>query len=310
MKKTILLSICFSLLLIDSTLFFLTQYRKKFPHIPLNQNKIVLLKNLAEAKKTIELKIQEIDPLLPEIFTTRIDFLEEDFRRAVVINDYSLAQKVLGEIEGEAEFLLSRQEEIAEKEKERLIQQIEENITQGKEIFASTGELERRFSTLKEVAYQRSVRENLETLRALLIVSAEILAQRRAEMSMAVKSILIRQSEKSLYLYEGDRLVYSMSISLGRRGNPTRNGEFKILDKYEKIWGYYRIWMPYWMGIYFAGSSENGIHGIPWDSSGRRYWEDDIGVRNVTYGCVMPNDEDARKLYNWAEIGIPVTIVN
>jgi lipoprotein-anchoring transpeptidase ErfK/SrfK len=68
--------------------------------------------------------------------------------------------------------------------------------------------------------------------------------------------------------------------------------------------------MPYWMTIYYAGSSANGIHGIPISPDGVRWshWEDVVGVRPITYGCVMPKDKDAKKLYNWANIGTPVTI--
>jgi lipoprotein-anchoring transpeptidase ErfK/SrfK len=75
-------------------------------------------------------------------------------------------------------------------------------------------------------------------------------------------------------------------------------------------WGYYEIWMPYWMTIYYAGSSANGIHGIPLSPSGVRWssWEKRVGVYPTTYGCVMPLDKDVKKLYNWANIGTPVSI--
>jgi lipoprotein-anchoring transpeptidase ErfK/SrfK len=66
--------------------------------------------------------------------------------------------------------------------------------------------------------------------------------------------------------------------------------------------------MPYWLGIYWAGSSENGIHGMPWNAStGRLTWDGLVGTR-ITYGCVMLNNGPAKLLWNMAYIGMPVII--
>jgi lipoprotein-anchoring transpeptidase ErfK/SrfK len=66
--------------------------------------------------------------------------------------------------------------------------------------------------------------------------------------------------------------------------------------------------MPYWLGIYWSGSSENGIHGLPWNAkTGRRTWVGLVGTR-ITYGCVMLNDGAAKLLWEKAYIGMPVII--
>jgi len=111
-------------------------------------------------------------------------------------------------------------------------------------------------------------------------------------------------------MYENGQVVHSMPLSLGRRGWDTRSGDFAVLDKLGTVWSYWQIWLPNWMGIYFAGASENGIHGLPYDDAGNVYWINSIGKEDITYGCVMPRDPDMNKLYNWAEVGVPVTIVN
>jgi hypothetical protein len=65
--------------------------------------------------------------------------------------------------------------------------------------------------------------------------------------------------------------------------------------------------MPYWLGIYWAGSLENGIHALPILPSGQRLWQGYLGTP-VSYGCVILGTIEAQTLYNWAEVGTPVVI--
>ena len=65
--------------------------------------------------------------------------------------------------------------------------------------------------------------------------------------------------------------------------------------------------MPWWLGIYWVGSVENGIHGLPINDSGYQMWGGYLGSR-VSYGCVILSTENARTLWQWADIGTPVTI--
>jgi lipoprotein-anchoring transpeptidase ErfK/SrfK len=124
------------------------------------------------------------------------------------------------------------------------------------------------------------------------------------------KRIVIDIGQQHLYMIENDNVIYDMPAATGIPKKPTVAGEFQVYDKIDMAWGYYEIWMPYWMTIYYAGSSANGIHGIPLSPSGVRWssWEKRVGVYPTTYGCVMPLDKDVKKLYNWANIGTPVSI--
>ena len=96
--------------------------------------------------------------------------------------------------------------------------------------------------------------------------------------------------------------------STGGYGSPTVPGNYHVLDKipnaYASTWN---LQMPYWLGIYYAGTLENGIHALPILSNGQRLWEGYLGQR-VSYGCVILSTEAARTLYHWAEIGTPVII--
>ncbi len=77
------------------------------------------------------------------------------------------------------------------------------------------------------------------------------------------KKILVDISEQHMYVYDGEQLVYSFVASTGMN-NATRTGTFSVLDKIPNAYGAtWNIWMPNWLGIYWAGSLENGIHALP-----------------------------------------------
>lgn len=121
------------------------------------------------------------------------------------------------------------------------------------------------------------------------------------------KYILVDISEQHMYVYEGDVLVYSFITSTGM-GNSTRVGTFSVLNKIPNAYGAtWNIWMPDWLGIYWSGSLQNGIHALPILSNGATLWAGYLGTP-ISYGCVVLDTYDAQALYNWADIGTPVEI--
>jgi lipoprotein-anchoring transpeptidase ErfK/SrfK len=84
-------------------------------------------------------------------------------------------------------------------------------------------------------------------------------------------------------------------------------GEYRVQSKipnaYAATWN---LWMPYWMGIYWAGSLENGIHALPLQN-GVLTWAGWLGTP-ISYGCIILGTNEAALLYNWAEIGTAVSI--
>jgi tetratricopeptide (TPR) repeat protein len=108
--------------------------------------------------------------------------------------------------------------------------------------------------------------------------------------------------------YEGKKLLYDFKTSTGETARPTQPGRYQVLDKipmaYSSFW---RLWMPYWMGIYWAGASENGIHALPILRNGQTLWAGYLG-RRVSFGCVILDTSAAKLIYDWADIGIPVII--
>ena len=121
------------------------------------------------------------------------------------------------------------------------------------------------------------------------------------------KKVLVDISEQHMYVYDGEQLVYSFVSSTGMN-NATRTGTFSVLDKIPNAYGAtWNIWMPNWLGIYYAGSLENGIHALPILPNGATLWAGFLGSP-ISYGCVVLDTYDAQVLYDWAEVGVPVEI--
>lgn len=121
------------------------------------------------------------------------------------------------------------------------------------------------------------------------------------------KYILVDISEQHMYVYEGDALIYSFVASTGIN-NATRAGTFAVQSKIPNAYGStWDIWMPNWLGIYWSGGLENGIHALPILPNGATLWEGFLG-RPVSYGCVVLGTYESQLLYEWAEIGTPVEI--
>ena len=121
------------------------------------------------------------------------------------------------------------------------------------------------------------------------------------------KYILVDISEQHMYVYEGDLLIYSFVASTGMN-NATRTGSFSVLNKIPNAYGAtWNIWMPNWLGIYWAGSLQNGIHALPILPNGATLWAGFLGTP-ISYGCVVLGTGDSQLLYNWVEVGVPVEI--
>ena len=119
--------------------------------------------------------------------------------------------------------------------------------------------------------------------------------------------ILVDISEQHMYVYDGDTLIYSFVASTGMN-NATRTGTFAVQSKIPNAYGStWNIWMPNWLGIYWSGGLENGIHALPILPNGATLWAGFLG-RPISYGCVVLGSYEAQVLYDWAVIGTPVEI--
>ncbi|MBN1136175.1 MAG: L,D-transpeptidase family protein [Anaerolineae bacterium] len=162
----------------------------------------------------------------------------------------------------------------------------------------------------EQKARYQEARADLEAALALQPGDAEAQAHLDAVMFelFPPKRIEIDIGDQRFYAWEGDNLIYRYATSTGLPGRDTATGHYHVLDKipmaYSSIW---RLKMPYWLGIYYVGGIENGIHALPIRPDGSVMWGGLLGTKQ-SYGCVILDTAAAKKVYDWAEIGIPVDI--
>ena len=125
------------------------------------------------------------------------------------------------------------------------------------------------------------------------------------------KRIVIDISEQRMTVYEDGQVWASYIVSTGVSDSPTMVGIFQVqtheLNAYASNWDLY---MPHFMGIYEAWPGfMNGIHGLPLLSNGQRLWASTLGSP-ASYGCIILDLDAAEDLYNWAEVGVVVEIID
>lgn len=109
-------------------------------------------------------------------------------------------------------------------------------------------------------------------------------------------------------VYENHEPIKEFLVCHGRPSHPTKTGRFTVQSKMEMA--YASTWdldMPKWLGIYWAGGTENGFHALPILSSGATLWAGSLGTR-CSFGCIVLGTQEAAWLYDWAEIGTVVII--
>jgi len=129
------------------------------------------------------------------------------------------------------------------------------------------------------------------------------------EAKIIERKIVIDLSDQMFYCYEGGQLVRSFITSTGKSSTPTKMGNFEVQTKLEWAYGGAQgmTWaMPYWLGIYYAGSTQNGIHGLPYINGVKE--SPSVLGHPGSFGCIRLSDEAIIWVYNWADIGTPVEI--
>ena len=123
------------------------------------------------------------------------------------------------------------------------------------------------------------------------------------------KRIVVDLSDQRMYVYQNGQLLWNWVVSTGRPGQATAVGHWKVLNKIPNAYAYtWNLQMPYWLGIYWAGTLQNGIHALPIQANGQRLWAGYLGQR-VSFGCIILGTQNAKTLYNWATVGTPVDVV-
>jgi lipoprotein-anchoring transpeptidase ErfK/SrfK len=110
---------------------------------------------------------------------------------------------------------------------------------------------------------------------------------------MSGSSIIIHTNRRQLELFEGNRLIKRFPIAVGKRSTPTPHGHYYIATKAMYPGG---VFGSRWMGLSIP---TYGIHGTNSPPS--------IG-QAVSKGCIRMYNHDVEVLYQYVEIGTPVSI--
>jgi lipoprotein-anchoring transpeptidase ErfK/SrfK len=123
------------------------------------------------------------------------------------------------------------------------------------------------------------------------------------------KKVVISIAEQRLRVYEHGQLLHDWPCSTGMKDSPTYTGEFQVLSKEEMAYAsQWDLQMPHFIGVYRAGGDTyNGIHALPILANGQRLWAGNLGSP-ASFGCIVLGIEEAETLFNWVELGVPVTI--
>ncbi|MBD2606923.1 L,D-transpeptidase [Scytonema hofmannii FACHB-248] len=126
--------------------------------------------------------------------------------------------------------------------------------------------------------------------------------------------LLLVLKQRKLYVYQGDVLLTSYPVAIGKPKWETPTGKFKVLNMIENpAWenpfvsktevvppGLKNPLGERWIGFWTDGKNEIGFHGT--------YKRDSVG-KSISHGCVRLYNEDVRKLYEIVKIGTSVTVV-
>lgn len=110
---------------------------------------------------------------------------------------------------------------------------------------------------------------------------------------MPVYRIIVDLSDRRLYLLDGNRVIKSYPVGIGRMVTATPQGEFTIVNKAPNPGGPFGA---FWMGL---SKPHYGIHGTNDPSS--------IG-KEVSHGCIRMYNQDILELSRLVPIGTRVTI--
>jgi len=126
------------------------------------------------------------------------------------------------------------------------------------------------------------------------------------------KRIVISLSKQTVQVYENGQLKWDWTGSTGLPDSPTSPGVFQVQSHEEMAYAAnWDLYMPWFMGIYRPVPGQefmNGFHGFPSRDRRQLLWTRNLG-RPVTYGCILLSTENAKLLYDWAEVGVVVEIV-
>jgi lipoprotein-anchoring transpeptidase ErfK/SrfK len=123
--------------------------------------------------------------------------------------------------------------------------------------------------------------------------------------------LVVRLSQRRVYLYQGDRLLAKYPIAIGKRGWETPTGSFQVLSKEKnpvfKSFKTGQLIDPgpdnplgvRWIGIWTDGKTQLGFHGTD---------QEELLGQAVSHGCIRMRNKDVTAMFDQVNLGTTVVV--
>lgn len=117
------------------------------------------------------------------------------------------------------------------------------------------------------------------------------------------KKIICSIADQRVYCFENNQVVNILRCSTGAGGTPV--GNFRIFSHRRYVYGGTYV-CEYWMDW----KPNYGIHSWPRYRDGYRDYEESLGVRPRSAGCIRLHPFEAYWPYYWAPLGTPLSVIS
>jgi lipoprotein-anchoring transpeptidase ErfK/SrfK len=124
--------------------------------------------------------------------------------------------------------------------------------------------------------------------------------------------LLLNLKKRRVFVYQGQKIIASYPVAIGRRGWETPTGQFRVIQMVrEPVWehpftgqlvpsGKNNPLGARWIGFWTDGANFIGFHGTP---------QENLIGRAVSHGCVRMRDQDIKALFEKVKIGTSVIVI-
>ncbi|ARV58141.1 hypothetical protein BZZ01_05375 [Nostocales cyanobacterium HT-58-2] len=123
--------------------------------------------------------------------------------------------------------------------------------------------------------------------------------------------LVVDLSDRRVYVHQGDLVIASYPIGVGKKGWETPTGSFQVMHKQlNPIWRHPITGRVFpsgedsplgdrWIGFWSDGRNQIGFHGTP---------DDGVVGSAISHGCLRMRNPDVRLLYKQVSMGTPVEV--
>jgi lipoprotein-anchoring transpeptidase ErfK/SrfK len=128
---------------------------------------------------------------------------------------------------------------------------------------------------------------------------------------MTAVRVVVRLSQRRVYVYRGDQVLAKYPIAIGKRGWETPTGRFQVLSKEKNpVFKNFRTGQliypgpdnplgSRWIGIWTDGKTQIGFHGTN---------QEELLGQAVSHGCIRMRNRDVTTMFEQVPIGTAVMV--